>query len=54
LKGGFWDVVGGLNDHFNTLGFSIIGIFVAAWLVSFVIYRAKGLDRLEIQIADRT
>ncbi len=54
LKGGFWNVVGNLNDHFNTLGFGIIGIFVAAWLVSFVIYRVKGLDRLEIRIADRT
>ena len=46
LKGGFWDVIGTLNDNFNDLGFIIIGVFILAWLVSFAIYRLKGYDEL--------
>jgi nickel/cobalt transporter (NiCoT) family protein len=46
LKGAFWDVIGTLNDNFNDLGFVIIGVFIFAWLVSFVIYRIKGYDDL--------
>ena len=51
LKGGFWDGIGALNDNFNDLGFAIIGVFVAAWLISFTIYKLKGLDDVEIKTA---
>ncbi|MGF7000933.1 HoxN/HupN/NixA family nickel/cobalt transporter [Paraburkholderia sp. GAS32] len=47
LKGAFWSVIGTLNDNFNNLGFIIIGVFIVAWLVSFIIYRAKRYDDLE-------
>lgn len=46
LKSAFWDAIGYLNDNFNDLGFIIIGVFVLAWVVSFVIYRIKGYDEL--------
>ena len=49
LKGVFWDGVGALNDNFNNLGFVIIGVFVAAWLVSFAIYKFKRLDDVEVR-----
>ena len=45
---GFWDWIGSLNDNFGNIGFVIIGIFVASWIVSAVIYQAKGYDRLAI------
>ncbi|PMS21623.1 HoxN/HupN/NixA family nickel/cobalt transporter [Trinickia dabaoshanensis] len=48
LEGGFWQVVGTLNDNFNNLGFAIIGVFVFAWLASIVVYRVKGYDRLAV------
>ncbi|MFJ2992503.1 HoxN/HupN/NixA family nickel/cobalt transporter [Pandoraea sp. NPDC087047] len=48
LTGGFWDVIGELNENFNNLGFVIIGVFILSWLVSFVIYRAKGYDELGV------
>ncbi|TPJ57244.1 HoxN/HupN/NixA family nickel/cobalt transporter [Mesorhizobium sp. B2-7-1] len=48
LTGGFWDGVGTLNDNFNNLGFAIIGVFIAAWAISYVVYKAKGLDDIEI------
>ncbi len=46
LTGGFWDGVGTLNEHFESIGFVVIGIFVASWVVSAVIYRLKGYDRI--------
>jgi nickel/cobalt transporter (NiCoT) family protein len=48
LKGGFWDLIGMLNDNFNNLGFVIIGVFILAWVVSFAIYRLKRYDELPV------
>lgn len=53
FAGGFWDGVGILNDNFNNLGFAIIGVFIAAWAISYVVYKAKGLDDIEITPAAR-
>ncbi len=53
LTGGVWDAVGALNDNFNSLGFLIIGLFVAAWLLSWIIYRVKGLDEVEVTASRR-
>jgi high-affinity nickel-transport protein len=50
LKGYFWDGIGALNNNFGTIGYLIIGIFVASWIISAVIYRASGYDRLEVEI----
>src|SRR5471032_218962 len=49
LKGPLWDVIGNLNDHFGTLGYIIIGIFVVSWALSVLIYRLKGFDSLELK-----
>ncbi|MBV6748869.1 HoxN/HupN/NixA family nickel/cobalt transporter [Pseudomonas chlororaphis] len=49
LKGPLWDIVGNLNDHFGTLGYIIIGIFVASWVLSVLLYRLKGFDMLEVK-----
>ena len=46
LTGGFWEGVGTLNEHFESIGFVVIGIFVASWILSAVIYRVKGYDRI--------
>jgi nickel/cobalt transporter (NiCoT) family protein len=48
LKGGFWDLVSRLNDHFGTLGYLIIGLFALSWIVSIAIYRWRGFDRIEV------
>jgi high-affinity nickel-transport protein len=45
--GGFWGAIGALNDNFGVLGYLIVGIFVAAWLVSYVIYRCNRYDDIE-------
>ena len=46
LSGGPWDLIGTLNDNLANFGFVVIGIFIAAWMVSVVLYRWKGYDRL--------
>jgi nickel/cobalt transporter (NiCoT) family protein len=46
LDGAFWNLVGDLNDRLGTLGYTVVGIFIASWIASSVIYRLKGYDRL--------
>ncbi|WP_127902449.1 HoxN/HupN/NixA family nickel/cobalt transporter [Solirhodobacter olei] len=52
LQGGFWTAVGSLNGNFNNLGFAIIGLFIVAWGLSYVIYRLQRLDEIEVTRAD--
>jgi nickel/cobalt transporter (NiCoT) family protein len=47
LEGPFWDFINSLNDHFGSLGYVIIAIFVVSWLVSIAVYRLGQFDRLE-------
>jgi high-affinity nickel-transport protein len=53
LNGAFWDAIGMLNDNFNNLGFLVIGVFMIAWLASFVVYRVRGYDDLPVRSAER-
>jgi nickel/cobalt transporter (NiCoT) family protein len=46
--GGFWGAVGSLNDNFGVLGYLIVGIFIAAWFVSYVVYRLNRYDEVEV------
>jgi high-affinity nickel-transport protein len=48
LSGWFWNGIGALNDNFNSLGFIIIGIFIAAWIGSTIVYHYKGLDEIDV------
>jgi high-affinity nickel-transport protein len=45
--GGFWGAIGSLNGNFGILGFVIVGIFIAAWLISYVVYRVNRYDEIE-------
>jgi nickel/cobalt transporter (NiCoT) family protein len=49
-SGGFWGIVGALNDNFGILGYVIVGIFVAAWLLSYAIYRLNRYDEIEVYL----
>jgi len=46
--GGFWGAIGAINDNFGALGYIIVGIFLVSWLISFIVYRAKGYDKIEV------
>ncbi len=45
--GGFWGAIGSLNDNFGVLGYVIVGIFVVAWAISYVVYRVNRYDEIE-------
>ena len=52
LKGRFWSFVGKLNDNFGTLGYIIIGLFVAGWIIAIAIYKWCRFDRHEVDAGD--
>ncbi len=51
LRGAFWDRINGLSSNFGFLGFAIVGVFLAAWLLSTLIYRMRGYDAIEVTAA---
>jgi high-affinity nickel-transport protein len=46
MEGRFWTLIGDLNDDMTRFGFVVVGLFLASWLVSTVVYRAKGYHRI--------
>lgn len=52
LKGGVWDLVAALNDHFGTLGYLIIAVFLASWLISLAVYKFRRYDDIEVALAE--
>ncbi len=48
LNGGFWNGIGAMNNHFGTVGYTIIGTFAVSWLVSLLVYRVSRLDELQV------
>lgn len=50
-EGGFWGAIGSLNDHFGVLGFAIVGVFIGAWIISYLIYRINRYDEIEVDAA---
>lgn len=49
LHGPFWDLVGRISDDFSLLGYLIVGVFIAAWLISMLVFRLARLDQVEGQ-----
>jgi high-affinity nickel-transport protein len=49
LAGGAWDLVAALNGQLDWMGGAVIGIFVAAWAISAMVYRLLGYDRLIVE-----
>ena len=45
-------MIAGLNRNFGSIGYLIIGVFVLSWLVSFLVYRYKGYDRIPVVKVD--
>ena len=48
LTSGGWKIASSLAEHFNALGFAIIGLFAAAWAASYFIYHWKRFDEIEV------
>jgi high-affinity nickel-transport protein len=48
FHGAVWDMIGSLAGNFGIIGFVIIGVFVASWGVSILIYRVNRYDEIEV------
>jgi high-affinity nickel-transport protein len=46
--GGFWSGIAALNRNFGSLGYLIIAVFAATWMIAAAIYRLKKYDALEV------
>jgi high-affinity nickel-transport protein len=52
LTGGMWKLVGKLNDNFGVLGYCIIALFAASWILSIAIYKWRRFDEMEFGVRD--
>lgn len=50
LEGGFWEAIETLNGNFGSLGYVIVAVFAASWLISVIVYRLKGYDDIEVRV----
>jgi len=46
LEGGLWVTADATGARFGALGYLVVAIFVATWLIAFVIYRAMGYSKI--------
>jgi hypothetical protein len=44
LVGTFWNAIVTLNNSFNGLGLVTVGVFLAAWGLSYLVYRVRKID----------
>lgn len=47
LSGSFWNLIDRLNSNFGSIGYLIVGVFVASWVLSVVVYRVKGYGAID-------
>jgi high-affinity nickel-transport protein len=52
LTGGFWGLVGKLNENFGLLGYGIVALFALSWIASIAIYKWRRFDDLELSARD--
>jgi high-affinity nickel-transport protein len=52
LTGGMWNLVSKLNDNFGVLGYCIIALFAASWILSIAIYKWRRFDEMEFGVRD--
>jgi high-affinity nickel-transport protein len=53
LTGFPWDQVNVLSGQFGLLGIIIVGLFLASWLISTIIYKVKRYDEIAVAVAPR-
>lgn len=45
LEGAFWTAIGDLSGSLASFGYLVAGIFIASWMISYLLYRWQRLDR---------
>ena len=44
--GALLEALATMNDNLANFGAAVVGIFLASWMISFLVYRSRGYDRL--------
>lgn len=47
--GPFWAAINALSNNLGLVGYGVVAFFVASWIASFVIYKIKGYDGIEVR-----
>ena len=45
LEGRFWNFIGDLNSGLAGFGYLVVGIFIASWAISYLLFRWQRLDQ---------
>ncbi|HUA01679.1 MAG TPA: HoxN/HupN/NixA family nickel/cobalt transporter [Candidatus Aquilonibacter sp.] len=53
LTGKLWDGIARLNGNFGTLGYFIVALFAASWIISIAVYKWNGFDKVEATATQR-
>lgn len=48
LDGPLWRSVAMLGENFSLIGYSLVAFFIACWIASYVVYKAKGYDQIRL------
>lgn len=48
LEGRYWSWISRLNENFGALGYGIVVLFIASWIVSMIVGRANGYGRANV------
>jgi len=51
LSGPFWGLVAMLGRNFGLLGYGVVLLFAASWIVSLTMYKLQGYDKIGISAA---
>jgi nickel/cobalt transporter (NiCoT) family protein len=51
LEGGFWDFVAQASENFGLIGYLIVGVFIAGWVLSVLVFRMRRLDEIGVEFS---
>jgi high-affinity nickel-transport protein len=51
FQGGFWSLIASASDHFGTVGYAIVGLFLFLWGGAYIVHRLMGYDRLDASVS---
>jgi len=49
FEGPLWRAVAVLTENFGVVGYSIVGFFIVCWVVSYLVYKASGYERIAVR-----
>ena len=48
LQGPVWRFVAARSENFSLVGYLIVAFFIVSWIASYLLYKARGCDRIEV------